>query len=46
MTRDEVIGAKPTEDLNPVWNSQGGWPDADFWVGLVYDGMVRVAERR
>jgi glyoxylase-like metal-dependent hydrolase (beta-lactamase superfamily II) len=41
MTRQEVIEAKPTADLDPVW-SDG--EDSDFWVGLVYDGMVRSAE--
>jgi len=40
-TRDEVIEAQPTADFDPTWNSEGGWPDPGFWVGLVYDGMVR-----
>jgi glyoxylase-like metal-dependent hydrolase (beta-lactamase superfamily II) len=42
-TRDEIVAAKPTADLDPIWNSGGGWPDSAFWVGLVYDGMVRAA---
>ena len=36
MTREEVIAAKPTADLDAAW----GGRDSDFWVGLVYDGMV------
>jgi glyoxylase-like metal-dependent hydrolase (beta-lactamase superfamily II) len=42
-TREEVVDAKLTADLDPVWASEGGWPDPDFWVGLVYDGMIRAA---
>ncbi|UCG85009.1 MAG: MBL fold metallo-hydrolase [Gemmatimonadota bacterium] len=38
MTREEVIEAKPTADLDAVW---GDRDNSDFWVGLVYDGMVR-----
>jgi glyoxylase-like metal-dependent hydrolase (beta-lactamase superfamily II) len=37
MTREEVIAAHPTSDLDAEW----GGRDADFWVGLVYDGMTR-----
>ena len=44
-TRDEIIAAQPTADLDPVWNSDGGWPDPAFWIGLVYDGMVRAVGR-
>jgi glyoxylase-like metal-dependent hydrolase (beta-lactamase superfamily II) len=36
MTRGEVIRAKPTADLDADW----GGRDSDFWVGLVYDGIV------
>ncbi len=39
-TRQEVIGEKPTADLDSVWGAQGGFLEADFWVGLVYDGMA------
>ncbi len=27
-TREEVVEAKPTADLDPIWNSEGGWPGA------------------
>ena len=37
-TRDEVIAAKPTSDLNATWG--GGFLDPDVWVGIVYDGMM------
>jgi glyoxylase-like metal-dependent hydrolase (beta-lactamase superfamily II) len=37
MTREEILEAKPTSDLDAEW----GGRDADFWVGLVHDGMVR-----
>lgn len=36
-TREEIIEAKPTSDLDAEW----GGRDSDFWVGLVYDGIVR-----
>jgi len=42
-SREEVIAAKPTADLDPVWASQGSFLQPDVWVGLVYDGMVRGA---
>lgn len=45
-TRQEVIEAKPTADLDAVWGSAGSWPDPDFWVGLVHDGMIRAAGRQ
>ena len=38
MTRQEVIEAKPTADLDAVWSGGGS---ADPFVGLVYDGLVR-----
>jgi cyclase len=38
MTRQEVIEAKPTADLDALWSS-GDSPDT--FVGLVYDGLVR-----
>jgi cyclase len=40
-TREEVQAAKPTADLDVVWGGMGGFTDPDFWVGLVYDGMVK-----
>jgi glyoxylase-like metal-dependent hydrolase (beta-lactamase superfamily II) len=45
-TRSEIVAAQPTADLDPTWNSEGGWPDPEFWVGLVFDGMARARERR
>ncbi len=42
MTRQQVIDAKPTVDLDRLWSNG---EDSDFWVGLVYDGIVRSAER-
>lgn len=36
-TRDEIIAAKPTADLDDDW----GGRDVDVWVGLVFDGMLR-----
>ncbi|UCC72550.1 MAG: MBL fold metallo-hydrolase [Gemmatimonadota bacterium] len=38
MTRQEVIEAKPTADLDAVWS---GGESADPFVESVYDGMVR-----
>jgi glyoxylase-like metal-dependent hydrolase (beta-lactamase superfamily II) len=38
MTRQQVIEARPTADLDAEW---GGSDNSDFWVGLVYDGMTR-----
>ena len=37
MTRQEVIEAKPTADLDAVWS---GGESADPFVGLVYDAIV------
>ncbi len=42
-TRQEIIEAKPTADLDEVWSAPGWFLDPDVWVGLVYDGMVRAA---
>lgn len=39
-TRQEVIDAKPTADLDADWGGAGSWPDPDLWVGLVHDGMI------
>jgi len=44
MTREDVIAAKATADLDAVWSGEGTSADADFWVGLVYDGMRRSRE--
>jgi hypothetical protein len=38
MTRQQVIEAKPTADLDAEWS---GGDSADPFVGLVYDGMIR-----
>ncbi len=37
-TRDEVIAAKPTADLDETWGT--GFLQPDQWVGIVYDGLV------
>jgi cyclase len=38
-SRDEVIAAKPTKDLDEKWGRGGFEPDT--WVGIVYDGTVK-----
>jgi glyoxylase-like metal-dependent hydrolase (beta-lactamase superfamily II) len=38
-SRDDVIAAKPTADLDEQWG--GGFMSPDQFVGLVYDGMGR-----
>ncbi len=38
-SRDDVIKAAPTADLDDVWG--GGFMKPDQWVGIVYDGMTR-----
>ncbi len=38
-SRDEVVAAKPTADLDAKWG--GGFLQPDAWVGIVYDGMKR-----
>ena len=38
-SRDDVIAAAPTGDLDEVWG--GGFMKPDQWVGIVYDGMTR-----
>ena len=40
-TRQGIIEAKPTADLDAAWSKTGTSADPDFWVGLVYDGMMR-----
>jgi glyoxylase-like metal-dependent hydrolase (beta-lactamase superfamily II) len=40
-TREEVVAARPTADLDPIWVRVPGSEEADFFVGLVYDGMVK-----
>jgi cyclase len=37
-TRQEVIAAKPTADLDAEWGR--GFMKPDTWVGIVYDGFV------
>ncbi|HUU83459.1 MAG TPA: MBL fold metallo-hydrolase [Phycisphaerae bacterium] len=37
-TREEVVAAKPTADLDAAW-ARAFQPDT--WVGLIYDGMTR-----
>jgi len=39
-SREQVIAAKPTADLDADWG--GGLMKSDVWVGLVYDGFQRV----
>jgi len=40
-SKEEVIEAKPTADLDAVWVTGVDAREADFFVGLVYDGMVK-----
>jgi hypothetical protein len=42
QSRDEVIAARPTADLDETWGS--GFLPPDVWVGIVYDGYVRNAD--
>jgi len=42
-SREEVVEAKPTADLDPIWVRGVDPREADFFVGLVYDGMVKAA---
>ncbi|WP_456426126.1 MBL fold metallo-hydrolase [Rhodocaloribacter sp.] len=37
-TRDEVIAAKPTADLDATWGK--GFLQPDVWVGIVYDAVA------
>ena len=36
-TRDEVVAAHPTADLDATWGK--GFLQPDVWVGIVYDAM-------
>jgi hypothetical protein len=45
MSREEILARKPTADLDATWGGPG-FREPDRWVGLVYDGMVKAAERR
>ena len=38
-SRDEVIAAKPTSELDGTWGN--GFMKPDRWVGIVYDGITR-----
>jgi glyoxylase-like metal-dependent hydrolase (beta-lactamase superfamily II) len=38
-SRDEVVAAKPTADLDEEWGD--GFLKPDVWVGIVYDGMTK-----
>jgi glyoxylase-like metal-dependent hydrolase (beta-lactamase superfamily II) len=38
-SRDEIIAARPTRDLDATWGR--GFMKPDQWVGIVYDSMVR-----
>jgi cyclase len=38
-TRDEVVAAKPTEDLDGKWG--GGFIDGDRFVSFVYDSLAK-----
>lgn len=37
-SREDVVAAKPTADLDATWGN--GFLKPDIWVGIVYDGMV------
>ncbi len=37
-SRDEVIAARPTKDLDETWG--GGFLKAETWVGIVFDSIV------
>jgi cyclase len=45
-SREEVVAAHPTADLDAQWAREGSFMEPDFWVGLVYDGMVRAGGQR
>ncbi|MCG6920415.1 MAG: MBL fold metallo-hydrolase [Acidobacteria bacterium] len=36
-TREQIVAARPTADLDEKWG--GGFMQPDVWVGLVYDSM-------
>ncbi len=38
-SKQEVVAAKPTRDLDAEWG--GGFMKPDRWVGIVYDSMVK-----
>jgi glyoxylase-like metal-dependent hydrolase (beta-lactamase superfamily II) len=38
-SRDEVVAAHPTADLDEEWGD--GFLKPDVWVGIVYDGMTK-----
>jgi cyclase len=38
-SRDEVIAAKPTRELDKKWGHESFPPD--MWVGIIFDGMTR-----
>jgi glyoxylase-like metal-dependent hydrolase (beta-lactamase superfamily II) len=38
-SRDEIVAAKPTADLDEEWGD--GFLKPDAWVGIVYDGMTK-----
>jgi hypothetical protein len=40
-SREQVIEAKPTAELDATWVRGDDSREADFFVGLVYDGMVK-----
>jgi glyoxylase-like metal-dependent hydrolase (beta-lactamase superfamily II) len=42
-SRDEVIAAKPTADLDAAWGK--GFLQPDRWVGIVFDGMAAKAKK-
>ncbi len=42
-TRDEIIAAKPTKDLDEKWGK--GFMQPDRWVGIVYDGMTHLSKK-
>jgi glyoxylase-like metal-dependent hydrolase (beta-lactamase superfamily II) len=46
VSREEVVAAHPTADLDALWAREGSFMQPDVWVGLVYDGMVRAGGRQ
>lgn len=40
-SREGVIAAKPTADLDALRARDGSFTQPDLWVGLVFDGMVK-----
>ena len=39
-SREDVIAARPTRAFDERWG--GGFLEPDRWVGIVYEGLVRL----